>query len=417
MAVLSNRYSYIVPKYINGIFYGRTVVLEDETRWIIAQRDNYALAISDGLLEVSVDGSVTWSNSLVYDTSKIINAYIFRNGNIFFTTTDNKIFLTNYNLVEPVEKTMYDLDGVTPYTIHTPANADYAGRYFYTHKYMSDTTATDMLVFGNYCNVNLGACPVAIYCTEDFGVTFKVIYKFGQNPAYRDNGTSTGSSSTGTLLGDASNPIVTRHIHGVEYNEDGGYFVSFTGDSNKTSPVADEIHWMKHTPPSGETGWVHEEYDFGAPIEQTSRLKVGEGFFYNNYLYYGSDNTGATDGTQNGLWRVYADDIEDLNLHVRLIKPDNPKDVYSCVKLDKNTNNILITAANYDDVDVKIRYLIISENLGLGNRQTHEFTGADFIRLSSPSSLGFFRLDWSKFAVLKGRSFLIKAGDNLFNNI
>lgn len=400
----------------NKINYENTVVSQDLTRWIIAQRDNFAFAIKDDLLEVSIDSSETWITSLVYDTSKIINAYIFRNGNIFFTTIDNKIFLTNYNLDEPVEKIMMDVDGVTPYTIHTPANALYPGRYFYTHKYMSDTTATDMLVFGNYCNVNFGACPVAIYCTEDFGETFKVIYKFGQNPAYRDNGTSTASSSTGTLLGDASNPIVTRHIHGVEYNEVGGYFVSFTGDSNKTSPIADEIHWMKHTPPSGETGWIHEEYDFGAPIEQTSRLKVGEGFFYNNYLWYGSDNTGTTDGTQNGLWRVYADDIEDLSKHTRVITPTNPKDVYSCVKLDKTTNNILITAANYEDALVTIRYLIIAKDFGFGSRQTHEFSGADFIRLSSPSEKGFFRLDWSKFTVLKGRSFLIKAGDNLFNN-
>src|SRR6185295_3833590 len=99
----------------------------------------------------------------------------------------------------------------------------------------------EMLVWGNYCNVIGGAVPVNIYYSTDNGETVKIAYSFGRNPGYQQPGADPAS-----FLGDASNPIICRHIHGVMFNPAERAFYACTGDLDRGDNVH-ECHWLRGT--------------------------------------------------------------------------------------------------------------------------------------------------------------------------
>ena len=107
-------------------------------------------------------------------------------------------------------------------------------------------------MWGNYCNVLGGATPVNIYYSTDNGQTVKIAYAFGQNPHFRDDG-SPGGGTTGTLLGDARNPVICRHVHSVAYNPAENAFYACTGDGDRAE--GHECHWLRGTYDAKKDKW------------------------------------------------------------------------------------------------------------------------------------------------------------------
>ena len=399
-----------------SVDYTSTEVIELNDRWVMAQRDHISFAVGVGVLETSVDNSETFNRSMPYaEADKINNAHILKNGNILFTTKDNKIFLTNYNLDFITEKTVIKEDG-SEMIPHTPANPAYPGRYFYTHRYMQPSNETDLYLWGNYCNVNYGAAPVNIYYTADFGQTVKVAYSFGQHPNYRDDGTDNGGS-TGTVLGNPNNTVIARHTHSVQYCEQNGKWYCLTGDHETDN----EIHWLEGTYDSVNDSWTWNVIQFEGidVIDQRTHLKAIEVVFYGGYAFWNTDATQLIDPNNdaNGIYRVPIGLLNDPSKHQKIIDFPENTDYSSNMLIDPKTGILLFSVANITRTSDTASILGIAENYGLGEVQFKEFSGYNFIRWNAPNEKGFFRLDTGKFPTLQDKTFFMKAGFDLFNNL
>lgn len=388
--------------------------------WIAGQYEEMSIKVQPGLLSTSIDNSNTFNKSLSWsEAGKVYSATVFKNGNILLHTNDNKNYLTNINLSSIVEKTVYEADGVTPYAIHTPVNPDYPGNYFYSTKCMSTTKETDIFCWINYCNVRRGAAPVGIFYTPDFGVTLKVAFKFGQNPIYKDNGSQSGSSS-GTILGDASNPVLTRHGHGIEYNPKADEWLAFTGDTiwTWTDPDTNEIHWITGKYDEVTDTWSNvNPVNFGFNIPQTHRLKATECFFRGDYVYWSADATNVPiDNTENGVWRCLYATKDDINTHEKLFSLPNYDDVITTLDVDPNTGYIVGAFASQNSNP--INNIFIAKDYGAGEVQFHTLPQAyNLIRLNSINKEGYFRFDTDLYTTFNSATLFIKAGHDLFNNI
>ena len=60
-------------------------------------------------------------------------------------------------------------------------------------------------------------------------------------------------ATTGTLLGDARNPVICRHIHCVAYNPAENAFYACTGDADKAE--GHECHWLRGTYDPNKDKW------------------------------------------------------------------------------------------------------------------------------------------------------------------
>lgn len=404
-----------------GVDYSNTeVVIRND--WVIAQRENISLRVSNNLLETSQDNSMSFNRSIAFSqANKVREAYIHKNGNITLFTTDNKIYKTDYFLNTIVERIVYEADGVTPYPIHTPINTDFRGMYYNTTASPDDTLDNDVYVFGNYANAfSTGAAPIHVVYSADFGETFKVCYKFGQNTAYRNDGTANGTSGTGDLLGDPNNPIVTRHVHAVKFCPHNGKYYMFTGDANRAIPANDEIHWFEGTYDKQLDTWSWIRLDFGltVPIEETSNLKTTDCFFEGDTMYYASDYTGGTDITKTGLWKVKIDDINDPTKHEQIIPLRNANDAMICVMVDRNTSYIVATIVK-GPFPTTTYELLVAKDFGNGDFAFKTFGNSYLLKPHSVNKKGFFRmnnsLDWA--SPLHEQSLFIKVGDDLFDNL
>src|SRR5690606_31092209 len=108
-------------------------------RNVIATRDDWQFSTDGTDLYWSNDRGETWINQYEWGTQftggepvrdKYINmAHIFSDGTLIFACS-SLLFRSTDQLqtVDSIEAV--DDDGVTPYPIHTPANASYPGAYF-----------------------------------------------------------------------------------------------------------------------------------------------------------------------------------------------------------------------------------------------------------------------------------------------
>ena len=163
--------------------------------YIDSQRDNKAFGHEPGAICLSEDNGRTWPHKIAFpDAQHITFSTILKNGNILFGTRE-KLYLSTDNLKTYKPITVKDADGAD-YLPHTPKNPDQPGWYFHTLSGVNswDVNGTEMLVWGNYCNVLGGAAPVNIYYSTDSGQTVKIAYAFGQNPHFRDDGSGGGGT-------------------------------------------------------------------------------------------------------------------------------------------------------------------------------------------------------------------------------
>jgi hypothetical protein len=274
------------------------------------QRDNIVFTMNDkGFIFYSEDGGETFPYVYEFDDAENIQmCHIFANGIIHFATR-TRYYYSSDKLKTLNEYIVEDSDG-TDYIPHTPVNPVYPGSYFAIAQVIQShiINGKEVLVFGNYSNsiFNSGASPTNVYRVIDGGRP-KIIYKFGQNGTYKDDGTENGGA-VGNSLGDATNPLYCRHVYTVTWNVDLGVFVLSTGVN------AFENHWIELTP-----DWITDIWTVNILVESASsdtRWKSGAIVYYDGYYYFTSGSTLAD--YDYGLFKVTHANIGD-SLNTELV--------------------------------------------------------------------------------------------------
>lgn len=276
-----------------------------------------------------------------FDVNNITYCTVADNGNVVIIGKKKDVWYSDDNCLTFQQSTVLGLDG-QPYVYHTPVNPDMPGDYWCNVDCICQEQG--VILAGNYGNVYNGAVPCNLYYSKDGGAIWKLIYQFGQNPTYRDDGTANGSNTEGNLLGDANNPYVARHWHGINYSE--GTFWGATGEG-----IGDQIHWFKMVYNSISDTWAFTEL-LDESVMTFQRLRA-EGFYRKDgYYYWGSDGAGTT--VQNGvtyqnlgIFRCPVADISDLSKHELL--EECPSTVISFI----NKDNIVFAGFHgiYSDYD------------------------------------------------------------------
>ncbi len=289
--------------------------LAPEWPYIDSQRDNKAFGHTYDEVMLSEDNGNTWPHKLAFPNARNITfSCILESGNVVFATS-SKLYVTTDNLQTCEYVTVKDLDG-SDYIPHTAHDPDRPGWYFHTLPGVNswDVNGTEMLVWGNYCNVVGGAAPVNIYYSIDGGQTVKIAYAFGQNLRTRDNG-SPGGGADGTLLGNPDNPVCARHVHAVAYNPVEDAFYACTGDG--TREQGHECHWLRGTYEHDADRW---DWQVIISDYSNSRYKAGGITFVDGELYWISDSNGP-EPHDRGIFRCAPEDLARPEAHTLLFNP------------------------------------------------------------------------------------------------
>lgn len=301
-ADVTNLYNSGTPKQKLTLTDAEFNYFESKNR-ILHRNGDYIFATDGGSnLLYSSDNGVNWTTNawgaqyasgIVTVDKGVMMARIFDDGSLMFATT-KAVYYSNDGLATINASTILDSAG-NAFVFHTPANASFPGAHFQTLNQSPAMTlgGVEAYVWGNYCNVDLGACPVNVWSTIDKGVTVKQVYAFGQNPNFRDDGTVDGGT-TGTLLGDAGNSRKCRHVHTVVQAPGSDVFYVCTGDDNGQ----DEINWLKLTHSAGV--WTPSFVISDAV--PTTKYKVGQIVFNGSDLYFSSDATGTVSVAERGVF-------------------------------------------------------------------------------------------------------------------
>ena len=289
--------------------------LHPEGPYIDSQRDNKAFGHGDGKIFLSEDNGRIWPHSVVFPNAHNITfSCILKNGNILFSTR-SKLYLSADNLKTYEEITVKDRDG-SDYLPHTPRNPERPGWYFHTLSGVNswEVHGSEMLVWGNYCNVLGGATPVNIYYSVDQGRTVKIAYAFGQNPYLRDDG-SEGGGIHGRLLGNPDNQVFCRHVHTVAYNPCEDAFYACTGDADRQEGF--ECHWLRGTYDVATDSW---HWKVLLSDHLNSRYKSGGINFVDGQLYWISDSNGP-EPYDRGIFCCAPADLTRPEVHRLLFNP------------------------------------------------------------------------------------------------
>ncbi len=356
--------------------------LQPEGIYIDSQRENLAFAYRPGEVLLSEDNGETWPHTLDFPHAEDITfSCILRDANVVFATAAT-LYVSTDRLESCREVMVKDLDG-SDYIPHTPTNPDRPGWYFHTLPGVNswDVNGTEMLVWGNYCNVVGGAAPVNIYYSTDGGETVGIAYAFGQNPLMRDDG-SPGGGREGTLLGNPDNPVRARHVHTVAYNPDEDAFYACTGDGDRDGFM--ECHWLR-----GTYDHAADEWDWEVIITDhlNSRYKAGGINFIDGELYWISDSNGP-EPYDRGIFTCAPEDIGNPEAHTRLFNPE----VESGNMIVQDGVFLASHCAPASPLDTGI---IISTDAGETWTQydLKEFGKRSPTRLHEKNSEGWFRMD------------------------
>ena len=350
--------------------------------YVDSQRENRAFGYADGTIFLSEDNGHNWPHSIAFpDAARITFSCILGNGNILFGT-GSQLYLSTDNLKTYQPITVENTDG-SDYLPHTPQNPDNTGWYFHpldgVHTW--DVNGVEMLVWGNYCNVRGGATPVNIYYSTDSGQTVKIAYSFGQNPFFRDNG-SPGGGKTGTLLGNADNPVVCRHIHCVAYNPAESAFYACTGDIDRG--VGLECHWLRGTYDAKQDQW---DWKVVVSDRSNSRYKCGGINFVDGQLYWIADANGPKPHDR-GIFRCDPADLANPEKHTLLFNPE-----YESANMIIQDGVIL--ASHYATASPYTTGFIVSLDMGKTWAQydLKELGKRSPLRFQKKNSEGWFRVD------------------------
>ncbi|MEI6501935.1 MAG: hypothetical protein WCP21_13020 [Armatimonadota bacterium] len=289
--------------------------LQPEGVYIDSQLGNKAFGRAEGRLLLSEDNGRTWPHSLDFPNAHNLTfSHILKSGNIVFATR-SKLYLSTDNLRTYRQIIVKNVDG-SDYLPHTPQDPERPGWYFHTLSGVNswDVNGTEMLVWGNYCNVLGGATPVNIYYSTDGGETVKIAYAFGQSPYTHDDG-SDGGGTEGTPLGNPDNPVCCRHTHIVSYNPAEDAFYVCTGDHDKLEGY--EVHWLRGTYDAAADRW---DWRVLISDRMNSRYKAGGICFVDGVLYWISDSN-CREPFDRGIFRCAPEDLTCPEKHEMLFNP------------------------------------------------------------------------------------------------
>lgn len=296
-------------EYVNGtsrVTVNATYSVYESSLEIIATRANYQFA-SDGYnIRFSNDYGATWTirtwGEMLVGAQMdyrylVTGAHIFASGTLFFSVASKMYRSTDGLATAPSEVSPKNADG-SPYTLHTPVNSIRPGVNFGWYdidplpKFLDG--GAEILTFGTYGNLNMGASPMGVWYTIDEGVTVKLAYQFGQNTNYRDDGTEDGGT-TGTLLGNASETNVCRHTHGIFNNPGTNDYYLLTGDA---APTPSEIAWYKMVYTEVGDTWSAPSLLFTKPVTVTEWKSVTPVFMGTEVIF--ATDGGAVQGVYRG---------------------------------------------------------------------------------------------------------------------
>ncbi len=357
-----------------------------EDIYIDSQRANQAFGHTEDQVMLSEDNGETWPHRLAFPNARNITfSCILGNGNVVFATR-TRLYVGTDNLRTCEQITVKGLDG-SDYLPHTPRNPDLPGWYFHTLPGVNsfDVKGTEMLVWGNYCNVLGGAAPVNIYYSADGGQTVRIAYAFGQNPLMRDDG-SPGGGREGTLLGDPDNPVRARHVHAVAYNPAEDAFYACTGDGDREEGFL-ECHWLRGTYDQAADRW---QWQVIISDHLNSRYKSGGINFVDGDLYWISDANGP-EPHDRGIFRCAPADIARPERHTLLFNPG----IESANMIIEDGVFLASHCAPASPLDTGI---IISTDAGRtwAQHDLKEFGKRSPMRLHPKNSDGWFRMDLRK---------------------
>lgn len=356
--------------------------LAPEGPYIDTQRDNKAFGFGDGKVFLSEGCGQTWAYSAPFpEAEQITFSCLLKNGNILWATCE-KLFLSTDNLKSHREVIVKDQQG-RDYRPHTPVKADEPGWYFHPLDGIRtwDIDGSEILVWGNCCNVLGGPAPVNIYYSTDQGETVKIAYSFGQNPKFQQKG-----AEPANFLGDASNPVICRHVHSLAYHPSERAFYACTGDLDRG--FGKECHWLRGTYDLQHDAW---DWQVILTVNSNSRYKSGGINFADGQLYWTSDANGpkrSEEAYDRGIFRCAPADLADTTKHTLLF--DLEFEVASMIIQDD-----VILAGHAAKVSTFATGIIISPDMGQTWKQYDlaEYGPRSLSHFSPKNSDGWFRAD------------------------
>jgi len=371
--------------------------LAPEGPYIDSQRENKAFGFGQGKIFLSEDNAQTWAHSAAFpDAENITFSCLLKNGNIVFATRE-KLFLSTDDLQTYRPIVVRRPDG-TDYLPHVPQNPDLPGWYFHPldgiHTW--DVDGTEMLVWGNYCNVLGGPVPVNIFYSTDGGETVKLAYSFGRNPNFQEKGATPES-----FLGDPDNSVICRHIHAVAFNPAERAFYACTGDINRGH--GNECHWLRGTYDAKADAW---DWKIVVSVNSNSRYKSGGINFVDGQLYWAADANGRKTPEEKydrGIFRCAPADLADPTKHALLFQAE-----FEMANMIIEDGVML--AGHCAPASTYQTGIAISPDLG---RTWAEYDLAEFgprspVRFQPKNSDGWFRVDLRKGWIERGEVLFIK---------
>lgn len=363
--------------------------------YIDSQRGSRAFGFDGKSVFLSEDNGQSWPHRAEFaDAEQITFSCLLGNGNIVFATRQ-KLFLSTDKLATLREVRVTNRDG-SDYLPHTPQDPEQPGWYFHpldgVHTWQ--VGGSEMLIWGNYCNVVGGAAPVNIYYSVDQGRTVKIAYAFGQNPHYQEPGRSS------RLLGDPHNRVICRHVHSVAYNSAENAFYACTGDLDRG--YGHECHWLRGVYDWGRDSW---EWRVLVSVNSNSRYKSGGINFVDGQLYWASDANGNNGSMPHdrGIFRCAPGDLANPDRHERLFNPE-----YESANMIIEEGAIL--SAHYAPASPYATGIIVSPDLGQTWAQydLKELGQRSPVRFQKKNSDGWFRVDLRKGWIDRGEVLFIK---------
>ena len=385
------------PPNVTGETDHFTYRLAREGSYVDSQRDHRAFGFDKGQVFLSEDNGQSWARGAAFpDAENITFSCFLKNGNILFATRE-KLFLSTDKLKTFRQIIVKNRDG-SDYLPHTPQSPDHPGWYFHpldgVHTW--DIDGSEMLVWGNYCNVAGGPAPANLYYSTDSGQTVKIAYSFGRNPDFQEKGTNPGS-----LLGNPNNPVICRHIHSVVYNPTERAFYACTGDLDRGH--GHECHWMRGTYDAKADHW---DWKILVSVNANSRYKSGGINFINGQLYWAADANGPKrpdEKYDRGIFRCDPEHLADPKKHTLLFDPK-----FEVASMIVEDGTILM---GYSDVSSTYATgFAISPDLGKtwASYDLKELGRRSAYRFHPKNSDGWFRVDLRKNWIERAEVLFIK---------
>lgn len=391
--------------------------------FIFATRERWMFGSDNNLLYWSNDHGLSWT-SIAWGTQYSANvavydkwpgfAYIWDDGTLNFAT--HKVMYRSVdglaNLTSPAIKgrgylwTGNDSDN---FLFHTPVDPTKPGTYFLTGAnavpdYMYLPNGVEILYWGNYGNVQGGACPTVLWYSIDKGATIRAFYMYGQNLSQRDDGTDTGGT-TGTILGNASNSVIVRHSHNL-----------YADPLNPTSPIAETGDF------TNQATWIRQDYDYQNDTWSNANLILNEGPTTRwmavalNYtgadVYWTSDAQSSADAAEKGIFKAAVANITE-KISTRVLDLGDAT-IWS-MRINFSNGKMLISGQHGNSNQLNTNLALV-EDLGAGSvtylpvTGMNSETGANLIghRFYPQTAKGYVKVSVGGFRSQPGLSYMYK---------